>query len=208
MKPLGQHDKYKNFSELSAKEQQGTAYRIRLVQRDSAIAVLAPHGGRIEPESSAIAEAIAGAAFSFYAFSGCKPKGNCDLHLTATCFDEPLALALLKETPTILTVHGCRGTAPRVIIGGRDDRLVAAMLTSLKENGFTAQVGEIGLAGRHPNNLCNRGTSGMGVQLEISAGLRQLLSTGEAATAAFSNHGRDRLLARFVLAVRNTFDIL
>jgi phage replication-related protein YjqB (UPF0714/DUF867 family) len=46
-----------------------------------ALAILAPHGGGIEPGTSELAEAVAGEGLSFYAFEGLKRSGNAVLHV-------------------------------------------------------------------------------------------------------------------------------
>ena len=64
-------------------------FSVRYKDRDSAYAIIAPHGGGIEPGTTELAEAIARNDFSFYTFEGKKRTSNRDLHLTATRFDEP-----------------------------------------------------------------------------------------------------------------------
>jgi phage replication-related protein YjqB (UPF0714/DUF867 family) len=53
-------DKYKSFSELNEKEKRDLDFCIRLQERIGTTAVIAPHGGGIEPGTSEIAEAVAG----------------------------------------------------------------------------------------------------------------------------------------------------
>jgi phage replication-related protein YjqB (UPF0714/DUF867 family) len=55
------------------------------------VAVIAPHGGGIEPGTSELATAIAGDDFSLYLFEGLKSAGNGELHITSTNFDEPIS---------------------------------------------------------------------------------------------------------------------
>ena len=107
-------DKYKNFEELAANEQEGSDFQVRFRTRRGPMAVIAPHGGGIEPGTSELADAIANADLSFYAFEGIKKAANRVLHITSGRFDDK-------------------------------------------------------------NNICNRGQSGKGVQLELSHGLRALL---------------------------------
>ncbi|MFH1762706.1 MAG: poly-gamma-glutamate hydrolase family protein, partial [Gemmatimonadota bacterium] len=45
----------------------------------------------------------------------------------------------------------------------------------LEEAGFPVESPRKGLGGVHPTNICNRGRSGTGAQLEISGGLRRTL---------------------------------
>src|SRR5918912_1062843 len=77
-------DKYPNFEVLSRNETSGIDFRILVRQAAAAFAIVAPHGGGIEPGTSEIADAIAAEEFSFYAFEGLKSSGNGVLHITST----------------------------------------------------------------------------------------------------------------------------
>ena len=68
---------FKNFEDLAAAHIEGTDYRIHMQRRPgSPIAVIAPHGGRIGPHTSAIAREVAGTDFNFYLFEGIRHQGN------------------------------------------------------------------------------------------------------------------------------------
>jgi phage replication-related protein YjqB (UPF0714/DUF867 family) len=62
-------DKYFTFAELAAGEDP-SAYRIVSMPRGSAVAIIAPHGGNIEPGTSELARAVAGQELSLYLFEG------------------------------------------------------------------------------------------------------------------------------------------
>ena len=172
-------DTYASFAELAAHEIEGRDFRRRLIARPSAIAILAPHGGGIEPGTSEIARALAGEEFSLYLFEGLKPERNAALHLTSTRFDDPECLGLLTVTRTAITIHGAGGAGDEVRVGGRDGELGSRLAAALTAAGFAAQMDDRGsCAGRGEQNLCNRCTSGQGVQLEIGAGLRRSLFAG------------------------------
>ena len=98
-------DKYASFQDLERGERRGV-YRVRSRPRRATIAVIAPHGGRIEPGTSEIARKIAGVDFSFYAFEGRKKQHNNRLHITSTRFDEPICLALVAGAECIIAIHG------------------------------------------------------------------------------------------------------
>ncbi len=51
---------YKSFKELAHQEAEGRDYRVRINLKDGPVLVMAPHGGKIEPGTAEIAEAIAG----------------------------------------------------------------------------------------------------------------------------------------------------
>ena len=65
-------DRYRTFDDLAANQRVGIDYDVRVVDRGTHIAILAPHGGKIEPHTSEIAEAIARTDLSFYAFEALK----------------------------------------------------------------------------------------------------------------------------------------
>ena len=57
---------YTNFRELADHEVEGQDYRIRVELREPRVLIMAPHGGKIEPTTAEVAEAIAGMDYSFY----------------------------------------------------------------------------------------------------------------------------------------------
>ena len=77
-------DRYASFDELCQHAVEGRDFRIRTVSRPGRVAVIAPHGGGIEPGTSELAEAIASPDLSFYAFEGLKRNSNGVLTLRAT----------------------------------------------------------------------------------------------------------------------------
>jgi len=169
-------DKYKNFEELAANEQEGSDFQVRFRTRRGPMAVIAPHGGGIEPGTSELADAIANADLSFYAFEGIKKAANRVLHITSGRFDEPQGVALVAASPSVVALHGEDSGDPVVFLGGLDKELGARIWTSLKGDGFIVGThASPNLQGRDKNNICNRGQSGKGVQLELSHGLRALL---------------------------------
>jgi phage replication-related protein YjqB (UPF0714/DUF867 family) len=202
-------DKYDDFEELASKEVAGVDYRILVRRATDSFAIVAPHGGGIEPGTSEIAAAIAeedlaaGTNFSFYAFEGIKSKDNSDLHITATHFDEPISKSLICESRVVITIHGehSEEDGEGVFLGGLDVRLGRRIGQALKTAGF--EVGKHknpNLQGIEPENICNRGQTKAGVQLELSRSVRlqmfsSLTRTGRKTTKpAFK---------RFVKAVRS-----
>lgn len=169
-------DPHADFATLAAHHREGADYRIVVRPRPSPILVLAPHGGDIEPGTSELAEAIAGDDHSLYCFEGVSPKAFERLHITSTRFDEPRALAMAAQAATVLGVHGLAAVGMGVLVGGRDGELAARIAMALAARGFAARRAAAGrYAGLQPKNICNRGTTGRGVQLEIARGLRDEL---------------------------------
>lgn len=77
-------DKYANYDDLKQHEKEGEDYVILSREGYSGIAVIAPHGGGIEPGTVDIADGIAGGRHSFYAFKGIKKKKMGSYILRAT----------------------------------------------------------------------------------------------------------------------------
>ncbi|WP_373054303.1 poly-gamma-glutamate hydrolase family protein [Thioalkalivibrio sp.] len=192
-------DLYRSFTHL--KQERPDAIRVTNEPRGS-ICVVAPHGGGIEPGTSEIAREISGADSSLYLLEGVLRTGNRDLHVTSTNFDDPCCLALLAEADRVVAIHGCedRGSNDRgVYVGGRDAELRDRIIDALANAGFEAQI-DTKLPGLERNNICNRGRSGAGVQLEISEGLRSTFFEN-LATRRGRQH-RTEAFTRFCRAVR------
>ncbi len=166
-------DRYLNFQELAQYEKEGDAYSIVYRQGDRNVAVVAIHGGGIEPGTADIADAVAGDTYTYYAFNGLKKRGNLILHLNSNVYDEPRGSRILQDALHVLSIHGCRKKEEIVFVGGRDQEMRRRIIFSLRSAGFVAVTSEIpGQRGISKKNICNRNRGGKGVQLEISRGLR------------------------------------
>ncbi|MEJ2660150.1 MAG: poly-gamma-glutamate hydrolase family protein [Desulfobacteraceae bacterium] len=169
-------DAYRSFAELSQSEKEDVDFRILIAKRkESATVIIAPHGGAIEPGTSEVAKAVAGDDLSLALFEGIKPQGgNRRLHLTSTNFDEPRCVELVLGAAVVVAIHGEASTEPSVFLGGRDRILGARLKTVLKRHGYAVEAhGNTELHGLSTENICNCGTKGAGVQLELSRGLRR-----------------------------------
>jgi phage replication-related protein YjqB (UPF0714/DUF867 family) len=166
-------DKYRNFNELR-KAEPADAYRIVAVAKDSKIAIIAPHAGAIEAGTSELARAIAGSDLSLYLFEGRKADHNRDLHVTSTNFDEPSGVALVRQSAVVIALHGEKDEEHAIAyLGGRDAQTGVKIRGQLEAAGFNVRTHESAeLQGTHPDNICNRGATGAGVQLELSKALR------------------------------------
>ncbi len=165
-------DTYNNFNELNKKEKLNEDYRISISDIGSPITIIAPHGGKIEPKTTYIAGNIARDKFNYYCFEGIKSHNNGRLHITSHNFDEPAALKLIARSQTVVAVHACTNDKIMVYPGGRDEELIGAIVKELKGAGIMVANRNSKYQGLNPNNICNRGASGRGAQLEISRGLR------------------------------------
>lgn len=167
---------YKSFKELSNQEVEGKDYRIRICSRDRGVVIMAPHGGKIEPTTSVIAEAIAGENYSLYCFEGLKADGNSVLHIESHLFDEPRALQAVKKADIVITVHGQLNHQEEfVMVGGLNVDLRSGIRRQLEASGFRTRPPTEGLQGIDPDNICNRGRWKGGAQLEISRKVRDSL---------------------------------
>ena len=180
---------------------QGLDFRVRVQERPGTLAVIALHGYGIEPGTSEVAEAIAGNDVSFYAFEGIKSLGNGDLHITSTRFDEPLCMALIMASSWVINIHGENSNRPIVFLGGREGGALTRLRNSLTSSGFNVDIhNNPSLQGCDLANVCNRGISAFGVQLELSKGLRRSFFE------SLSRVGRQTKTThfnRFVTAVRD-----
>jgi phage replication-related protein YjqB (UPF0714/DUF867 family) len=169
-------DKYSSFEHLRQKEREGESYRIRIRKGNRLVAVVAPHGGAIEPGTSEIAEAIAGCDYTLYSFEGIKAAHNFEMHITSASFDEPFGVSIVKNARLVIAVHGCSGNGEVIYVGGRDSELKGRICAALLSAGFPVEeCSRPGLRGTDARNICNRGLTGAGVQLEISRGLRRTM---------------------------------
>ncbi|MEJ5364029.1 MAG: poly-gamma-glutamate hydrolase family protein [Desulfosoma sp.] len=162
---------YRSFSALLLQENPGRDFVVEWQAGRSGLAVMAPHGGGIEPGTSEAARAIARGFHSFYHLDGRKRKHNAVLHITSTRFDEPAALTLATASWKVITIHGCTHDQADVFLGGLDTRLRDLCAEALTIAGFTVAAHPL-FHGTQPENLCNRGRAGMGVQVELSLKLR------------------------------------
>ena len=162
--------------------------------------MVAPHGGAIEPGTSEVAKEVANNDLSLAIFEGLKPKDNKRLHITSTNFDEPRCVELVQKSNTVVAFHGERSNELSVFLGGRDDELGAQLKAALERYGYAVKThGNPDLHGLNEANICNRGRQGVGVQLELSSGLRQTFFQ------SLTDKGRKKPtdeLVRFAAAVR------
>ncbi|MFH0730095.1 MAG: poly-gamma-glutamate hydrolase family protein [Pseudomonadota bacterium] len=197
-------DRYTSFENLKRGERRDTDYRIERHIGSSGIAILSIHGGEIEPGTTRIADAIAGPEHAFYSFEGIKSRGNLALHITSTCFDEPSAMEIVCQSDIIVSIHGSARMEPVVHLGGLDVELKNRIRDKLRDAGFqTTECSEPPFGGADHANICNLCGRGMGVQMEISRGLRSLMFRD--LTPQGTAH-RTEVFDRFTQAVREAIE--
>lgn len=195
-------DPYNSFDALAAKETNGVHFRICVAKRPSPIVIVAPHGGLIEIRTSEIAALIAADKFSLYCFEGLVPRRReASLHLASKRFDEPQAVRLVEASEIAIGVHGRKDRLDdqAVWVGGLEERLRDAIADALARSGFISKTTGEGhpLSGRHPANICNRGSRGAGVQLELPRALRNRLASDAMLESAFAAAVRETIEATY-----------
>jgi len=185
---------YRSFEELKSRELEGKDYQIRSHLRDERVLIMAPHGGKIEPTTTMIAEAIAGENYSCYSFEGLKDEGNGVLHIESHLFDEPQALQAVKKADVVITVHGqLNHQEGFIMVGGLHVDLRPEIRRRLEAAGFQTRTPPEGLQGIDPENICNRGKLKGGIQLEVSRKERDLLKTDKERLERFASAVREAI---------------
>jgi phage replication-related protein YjqB (UPF0714/DUF867 family) len=91
--------------------------------------------------------------------------------VTSHRFDDPIVLDLAARAAIVVALHGCKGDRS-IFVGGRDGELVALLTGRLVEAGFPARSDNHAFPAINPDNICNRGSRGVGAQLELTRDLR------------------------------------
>ena len=191
-------------------------------------AIIAPHGGGIEPGTSELCLAVAGyhpatlpqtppagVTYDYWMFEGLRRNDNDKLHVTSTGCDDEIALSLCGGALHAVALHGFRpdpGDDTDVLVGGAtkgvDGSLRQAMLDALNDAGFTAVGVDAGgeLDGDSECNIVNRTLLGMGAQLEISTPLREAMFTEH--TRPRRKHTTTEVFWTFVAVCRDALDRL
>jgi len=192
------------YASLAALKEQvrKDAYRIRRLDRNSPVTIIAPHGGFIDKGTSAVARAIAGARYNLFDFQGLQQDRSWELHVTSTRFRDPQLSALLDKSRFAVSIHGMGNTGDETIyLGGLNRELKALTLEALRRHSFSVNPDSPRYRGESPRNVVNL-PSGRGVQIEMPSCLVETLYVAE----PFRISGRKpRTTARFdrlVAAVR------
>ncbi|MFG6147372.1 poly-gamma-glutamate hydrolase family protein [Halobacillus sp. B23F22_1] len=169
---------YNTFDELKKETELGRDYAIVSEIHDSNVLIMAIHGGGIEAGCSELAVATAeDGRFSYYCFEGIRRKGNQELHVSSTQFDEPEALRMAAAHSYSLAYHGYEEAKwKHTLVGGADRSGRKKVCESLIAAGFSAEVlpDASAIAGVDARNIVNRNKRGMGVQLELSTAQREV----------------------------------
>lgn len=178
-------DKFRSFREL--KKARPKSFRIEMRSRECEFLLFTPHAGGIEPGTSEICKWFNKDPYSYYVFEG---KGeNCrELHITSIRFDEPKLINLLSTKRHAISFHGMTDYCSRknnsdIFLGGLNGELIKFTQRNLMTFEFRVstniELPTSKLSGKEPQNVTNRCTSKMGMQVEISEKLRRKFFHGE-----------------------------
>ena len=185
-------------------------------------AIIAPHGGGIEPGTSELCLAVAGyhpatlevtppggVTYDYWMFEGLRPGDNDELHVTSTRCDDGVARSLCGGALNALTLHGCTTTAAQqpegkeiVLVGGRNQALKQYLLEAFAVEQVEAvdALPVRALNGDDADNIVNRTLLGMGGHLELTTPLR--LAMFEVNTRADRKNTTTPVFWAFVAACR------
>lgn len=152
--------------------------------------IAAVHGGDIEPGTSEIARAVAGVRYGLYLFEGHLGWDHSfdALHISSNDFDEPEFNRVAPLHQTIITIHGCRDKwGAAVLIGGCHSGLKQKFAHALSTVGLEGKITGHIFTGDLPENVCNRGIFGQGLQIEVPEKLRDCEVARRQIVAAISN---------------------
>jgi phage replication-related protein YjqB (UPF0714/DUF867 family) len=185
---------------------EGRDYDVNITNPGSGVTVLSFHGGLIERDTSEISLELARRYgwnrydFNAHGTSQCLANTYTNLeklHITATNFDDPRAVALVAAHPEAIAIHGHGRSYQRgsICVGGKDAAARDAFRSYINNNAAawsayplnaidatTATSGDcsaVDLKGKDDANLVNRTSSSAGLQLELHSGFRDdLINTG------------------------------
>jgi phage replication-related protein YjqB (UPF0714/DUF867 family) len=110
--------------------------------RNSPVAILAPHGGKIEEGTDQIAQQIAGTAYRLFCFIGHRKGGHNKhyLHVRSECYETDNARLkqdscrdVIAMCDFVVAIHGATDREDRPLyLGGRDENLKAAIANELR----------------------------------------------------------------------------
>src|SRR5689334_17437511 len=126
--------------------EEGRDYDVTATNTGSGVTVLSFHGGLIEAHTSEIASALAGrfgwnrydlnAHGTSQCLTGTRTTNFAKLHITATNFDDPRAVAMVAAAPKAIAIHG-HGRAYQkgsICVGGKDAAARNAFIAYVNNN--------------------------------------------------------------------------
>lgn len=196
-------DRFPSLPALMSELSENTDFIIRSRKRRSKVTVLSPHGGYIEPGTSAIAEAVAGRTFNFFDFQGLQVEKPWELHVTSTKFRHPTLDEMLSRSTHAVSIHGMGEVDSwNIWLGGLNISLKTRVAESLTKEGFAVLTEVPKYKGADPRNVVNLASS-KGVQLELPSDLIDAMFVkGETFSGLDFKPRTTRLFKRFVQSIR------
>jgi phage replication-related protein YjqB (UPF0714/DUF867 family) len=195
--------------------EEGRDYDVTATNAGSGVTVLSFHGGLIEPHTSEIASDLAqrfgwnrydfNAHGTSQCLTGTYNTNFKKLHITATNFDDPRAVALVGAHPKAIAIHGHGKPYQKgsICVGGNDSAARNAFKTYITNNAATwsayqlnaidattANSGDCSsadLRGIDDANIVNRTSSNLGLQLELHSDFRADLTNPSTSFDALRN---------------------
>ena len=127
------------------------------------------------------------------------------MHVTSTNYDDPIALKLVQNSSRCISLHGLSNAAAKgkIQIGGGDTELANIVLEELTVAGIPAAIGtDPDTDASDPDNICNRTTSGAGVQLELGTTYRASLFAPGCNTRELRKNNTNADFCKLVAALR------
>lgn len=162
---------FNTFPELVLNCDANLDYRVQVTDRGATATIICIHGGAIEPLTSELAAAIAGAEYNLYDLQGLRPGDNRQLRIPVARFDEVRLFTLLKRSHVAVSVDGVPGVDPVVHLGGCNASLKQILYDQLTQSGYQVSAPYTPGAAHDPARFYNAPIAG-GVLLELSETLR------------------------------------
>jgi phage replication-related protein YjqB (UPF0714/DUF867 family) len=205
-------DTYPSLDQLKKELKDGVDFRTRVLVRNlntsqaktaPVVTVIAPHGGRIDPGTSAIARALAGRNWNLFDFQGLYKADPYRLHVTSTRFRDQRLTQLLEASDLAIGVHSMSDAEHETVwLGGLNRPLKTAVAENLRKRGFLVDTNCPRYRGEDPGNVCNLARN-KGIQLELPLGLVKKMFVGNVFFRPFGPHPKTTmLLSVFTQAVR------
>ncbi len=177
---------YDSYAKLAAAHLEGKDFVVETRHGNLGAFIVAPHGGRIEPNTEYIARKIAGKDLSLHIFCSHLSPKKANLHITSTNYDHPDALALAAQCNVGVGIHGRRAKDgdDEIWIGGLNTAVRNEVGAALVKAGFRVRLEGHRFPATNPNNICNCAKEA-GIQLEMPPGLRTRLRQDMALMKAF-----------------------
>ncbi len=167
----------RDFAAVVLAAEKDVDYRIQVRESGGYVAIVALHGGGIEPLTGELADAIAGEEYNLYLFSGLREADNEALRISPLRAHEMRLDNLIRRSSTVLSITGAADVGPTVQVGGANEMLRRALLQALQEAGFEARPSEMPGMAQARAYFFNQTELG-GAQLELSAALRASMLDG------------------------------